>query len=82
MLRARIGFLAADKDFTISDENRVLLVKVSPSTIDRLLKPIKKSSCSKAKALPLPVRSSRARYRSESILNGMGGSRDSSRLIL
>jgi hypothetical protein len=42
MLRAMIGFLAADKDFTISDENRILPVKVSPPAIDRLLKPIKK----------------------------------------
>jgi hypothetical protein len=54
MLRAMIGFLADDRDFTVSDENRVLLVKVSPSTIDRLLKPVKKKLLLKGKSLTTP----------------------------
>jgi hypothetical protein len=54
MLRAMIDFIASDRDFTVSDENHGLLLKVSPSTIDRLLKPLKNKLLLKGKSLTTP----------------------------
>jgi hypothetical protein len=42
MLKAMIDVVAADGEFPVSEKQRRLLVPVSPSTIDRLLKPARK----------------------------------------
>jgi hypothetical protein len=54
MLKAMIDFVAADGEFPVSEKHRGLLVWVSPSTIDCLLKPVRKKLVLKGKSLTKP----------------------------
>ncbi|MDR1142659.1 MAG: transposase family protein [Spirochaetaceae bacterium] len=54
MLRAMLPFILADENWTVSAEDQALLLTVSPSTIDRLLRPVKKKRWPYGKSLTKP----------------------------
>jgi hypothetical protein len=54
MLRSMLRFILADGNWNISEEHQALLLRVSPATIDRLLRPVKKKLWPKGRSLTKP----------------------------
>jgi hypothetical protein len=54
MLRGMLPFILADGNWDISEAHQALLLRVSPATIDRLLRPVKKKLWPKGKSLTKP----------------------------